>query len=237
MAGEEIAEIVHDLKSPLATIALESNLLDLRLARGEVSDSRSAIERIAKNVAFVDRLVNDLLDLCCEEAGHLELQRAPTELRALIEQTVDRAVPSAERGRIFVDPGDPIVLAIDDARIERVIANLVQNALSYSPACSGVVVRLDARRDAACVSVIDAGPGLTATERDRIFERFTRGDSGRGRRGSGLGLYVSKRIVEAHGGRMGVESVHGAGSRFYFELPIEQVLARGSSAQLAAVKP
>lgn len=217
---EDVAQIVHDLKSPLTTIALEAELLEHKLATGDHSDVRHSMTRITRNAYFLERMVQDLLDLCSVEAGVLELHPAPTELRTLLEDVIDRVTTTRDRGRVFLRAEAPITMTLDDLRIERVVANFLQNALKYAPEHTGIIVRLEHRGTRVCVSVIDAGPGLAPSDMARVFEKFTRTASARAREGSGLGLYVSKRIVEAHGGHIGVESVQGAGSRFYFELPL-----------------
>lgn len=217
---EDVAQIVHDLKSPLTTIALEAELLEHKLATGDHSDVRHSMTRITRNAYFLERMVQDLLDLCSVEAGVLELHRAPTELRTLLEDVIDRVTTTRDRGRVFLRAESPITLTIDDLRIERVVANFLQNALKYAPDHTGIIVRLEQRATRVCVSVIDAGPGLAPSDMARIFDKFTRTAAARAREGSGLGLYVSKRIIEAHGGTIGVESVKGAGSRFFFELPL-----------------
>ena len=216
---EDVAQIVHDLKNPLSTIALEACLLDDKLTRGTPQDMRGALARITHNVEFLDRMVHDLLDLCSLEAGRLELQRRPTELRALLEQIIDRVVPTRDRGRVFLHTEGPLTISIDELRIERVIANLLENALKYAPKTSGVVVRLAAVNDTARISVSDAGPGMTAAETGYVFDKFRRASTASGHEGSGLGLYVSKKLVEAHGGRIEVTSARGVGSQFSFELP------------------
>ena len=217
---EDVAQIVHDLKSPLTTIALEAELLEHKLATGDHSDVRHSMTRITRNAYFLERMVQDLLDLCSVEAGVLELHPAPTELRTLLEDVIDRVTTTRDRGRVFLRAEAPVTMTIDDLRIERVVANFLQNALKYAPEHTGIIVRLESRSTRVCISVIDAGPGLAPSDVARVFDKFTRTTSARMREGSGLGLYVSKRIVEAHGGRIGVESVQGAGSRFYFELPL-----------------
>ena len=216
---DEVAQIVHDLKNPLSTIALEACLLDYKISSGESADAREAVARITHNVEFLDRMVQDLLDLCSLDAGRLELSRRPTELRTLLEQVIDRVVPSRDRARVFLHAAEPVTTSIDDLRIERVVANLVQNALKYAPKFTGVVVGLTTANDAIRVSVSDAGPGLTPADVGYVFDKFRRGTTAGGHEGSGLGLYVSKKIVEAHGGRIDVTSVRGAGSQFFFELP------------------
>jgi signal transduction histidine kinase len=217
---EEVAQIVHDLKNPLSTIALEVGLLEDELPHGERSNTRQALARINRNVEFLDRMVQDLLDLCALDVGRLELHRRPTELRAFLEQTIDRVVPRRDRGRVSLHAREPLITSIDGLRIERVVANLLQNALKYAPKVTGVVVGLASLNHAVRVSVTDVGPGMTPAEAGYVFDKFRRGATAGGREGSGLGLYVSKRIVEAHGGRIDVTSVLGAGSQFFFELPV-----------------
>jgi signal transduction histidine kinase len=215
---DDIAQVVHDLKSPLAAIALEVCLLDERLRIGDHQGCKPASDRIARNVAFADRMVQDLLDTVAFDTGHLELRRVRTDLSTLIEQTIARVVSAHDRQRITLDMPRMLLVDIDDLRIERVVANLVENALAYG-AASGVVVRLQATDDHCIVSVLDAGPGLAPSESAFVFDRYRRGRSAGNRSGSGLGLFVSKQIVEAHGGHVGVDSVRGRGSRFWFELP------------------
>lgn len=215
---DDLAAIVHDLKNPLAAIALDAQLLgsepDL-----DVAAVAASAKRIARNCAFLDRLVHDLLDLCAIDAGKLDLYRTPTELRALVEGVLDRVVSTRDEPRLVAYVSERVTLEIDDLRIERVIANLLQNALKYAPPASAVVVRLEVTAACARLSVIDAGPGIPPEQQAAIFDRYRRGAPSHGGDGHGLGLYVSKRIIEAHRGRIGVESVHGAGSRFFFELP------------------
>lgn len=216
---EDVAQIVHDLKNPLATIALEACLLDGKLADPLNTDTRRAVGRIAHNIAFLDRMVQELLDLCSIDAGRFEIHRVPTELRALLADVVERVVSSRERDRVTLETAQPVTLAIDDLRIERVVANFIQNALKYAPKTSDIVVRLDVAATHVQISVIDAGPGMTPEEMSYVFDKYRRTNTARAHEGCGLGLFVSKQIVEAHGGRIGVESVRGTGSRFYFELP------------------
>jgi two-component system, OmpR family, sensor histidine kinase MtrB len=214
----DVAAIVHDLKSPLAAIALEAALLDEQIRDGYCFQGSRGLARIQLNVAFMDRLILDLLDLCSLADGTLPLVREPTDLRALLESVLDRAFAARVRHRVTLD-ADRVVASVDALRIERVIANLVDNALKYTPQSGSIAIRLERGRAAACISVIDAGPGIDPSELVRLFEKYMRGETARGRSGSGLGLYVSKRIVEAHGGRIGAETIRGTGSRFFFELP------------------
>lgn len=213
----EILQIVHDLKNPLATISLEMCLIDTTAVPADV---RLRLSRVTQNIEFLDRLVQEILDASAVEADALHIQRRPTELRALLESTIDRAVSSRDRARVFLDAKRPLSLNIDDLRIERVVCNLLHNALKYSATASGVVVRLDQHDHFARVCVTDAGPGLTEGDKLVVFEKFKRACTAASHEGHGLGLYVSKQIVEAHGGTIGVESVRGVGSSFFFDLPL-----------------
>lgn len=213
-----LEQIAHDLKNPLQAIALETGLLHGKLAIGD-AEIRATVARISRNVSFLDRMVQDLLDCCSIASGHFEIRRRPTELRALIAQVVDRVVSARDSGRVWIEASAPLTLLADELRIERVIANLLENALKYAPRPTLIGIRLEVVDNHARISVIDTGPGIAVAEAERVFDRYHRTPSGV-HDGSGLGLHISKRIVEAHGGRMGVDSVEGRGSRFYFELPM-----------------
>ena len=219
MRAAEVVQIVHDLKNPLATIALEMCLLGEKLVDTAPADVTRAIARVLQNVSFLDRMVQDILDLSAIDMGSLVLQCRPIDLRELAEHVIDRAVPSRDRPRVFLDAECSATVVVDELRLERVLANLLQNALKYAPRDSGIVVRVERTALAARISVIDAGPGLSDDDASHIFEQYRRGDQANGHEGSGLGLYVAKRIVEAHGGTIGVESVRTIGSRFFFEIP------------------
>ncbi len=218
--GDELAQIVHDLKSPLSSIALEADLLDARAAFCEGFDAKRSLERIRRNVRFLDRLVYDLMDACTLSNGQFALRRVPCDLANLLASVIERAVPHSDRHRVFLDPCVPTEVLADELRIERVVMNLLDNALKYTPVCGGIVVRMSKDDRTAQISISDAGPGLAPGDVSVVFEPYRRAASATGRAGTGLGLYVSKQIVEAHGGSIGVESVRGLGARFYFELPL-----------------
>jgi signal transduction histidine kinase len=221
---EDMAEIVHDLKNPLSTIAIDAQALGFRQS---AAATPSQVWRIERNVAYMDRLVQDLLDLCALDTGCLRIERRPVELRALLERVLDRVLPAHQRDRVYLDACEHVVVTCDEYRIERVVANLVENAIKYTPATGDIIVRLRTRFPITTVSVIDCGPGLSPSECECVFDKFKRASTGRCN-GSGLGLYVSRKIIDAHGGRLGVESVPGLGSRFFFELPITR---RGTHAE------
>jgi len=215
----EVARIVHDFKTPLATILLEAELLAAKLAQATPVDALCSIDRIARNTEYLGRMVMDLLDLCNCEAGHLELRLDATDLRKLLMHVVDRVVSTHDTHRVRLEVGNSATILLDDLRIERVVANLLENALKYAPKDTTITVRLEVMVGATEVSVIDLGRALTAREMVNLFDEYKRGGQATGHEGSGLGLYVSKKIVEAHGGTIGVESMRGIGTRFFFSLP------------------
>ena len=214
----DIAAIVHDLKSPLSAIALEATLLGEKLERNERFSGRRCVERITRNVAFLDRLVLDLLDASSLASGNFRLRKEAVALTPFLANVLDRVTRGSVRRRVHLDSTRHATVMLDPHRIERVIANLLDNAVKYSDDGSRVIVRATTYDTFVSVSVIDEGPGIGSTELPFIFDRFQRGDGARVD-GHGLGLYVSKRIVEAHGGQISVESITGVGSRFFFDLP------------------
>lgn len=217
---DAIEQIVHDIKNPLGTIALETYSLDEAAAAGIHVELTPALARIARNIAFLERLVQDLLDASSISTRRFEIQRQPTEVRSLLEQVVERVVPTRDRQRVVLDTPSSLKLSIDARRIERVVVNLLENALKHAPRSSRIVLRLDVDASHGQVSVTDAGPGLTPAETTYIFDKYRRAPSARRHDGSGLGLYICKQIIEAHGGTIGVDSIVGGGSRFFFVLPV-----------------
>ena len=213
LSHAEVAQIVHDLKGPLATIDLELEML----ADGGVATA--SIDRITRNVAFLDRMVMDLLDRCTLDAGRLVLRRIPTDVRASLECVIDRIVPTRDRGRVFLFARARTIVDIDDLRIERVVANLLDNALRYAPASSEIVIALERNARSIRISVSDAGHGIAAADLASVFDEYSPRSPSSSRKGTGIGLFLSKQIIEAHGGTIGVESSPGAGTRFYFDLP------------------
>lgn len=215
---DDIAAISHDLKNPLSMIALDVSILQERVAPHASFELRRALTRIEQNVTFINRLVHDLLDLSAIDAAKLTLLMEPLELAGLVTEVIERATPARDRARVTVEATAPVVVIGDGPRLERVVANLVTNALKYGLPSSDVVVQLEGLGAWARVSVTDRGPGLAPDEATAVFDKFRRARTAHGHEGTGLGLFVSRKIIEAHGGRIGVESA-GSGSQFYFELP------------------
>lgn len=215
--AECVTMIAHDLKTPLAIIMLEMQLVGERLNADPAM--QHSVDRITQNVAYIDRLIADLLDLASVDAGllHQQLRVEPVDLCALLGESIERAVPSVDRGRVSLELRGHAIVRGDRNRLERVIANLVGNALKYSSAQVTIVLECVGGR--ARVAVTDRGLGLTPEQSRTAFFRYRReANAMRSRDGYGLGLYISQMIIDAHHGSIGVNSTVGQGSEFFFEI-------------------
>jgi signal transduction histidine kinase len=187
----------------------------------QASLARRNADNIVENGRRLNAMIQDLIDSARLEAGELKLNREPVELPALVTDLRERVASPEDLPRIRVEvSGSLPPVCADPQRLERILTNLITNALKYSSPDTEVTVTV-AREDGAVVtSVTDRGPGIAPDDLPRLFQRYYRTDSAREREGLGLGLYITKGLVEAHGGRIAVESEVGAGSTFSFTLPI-----------------
>ncbi len=216
------ADIAHELRTPLAVIQanLEAMLDGIRpLSAEEVAD-------VHQETQLLSRLVTDLRDLSLAETGQLLLRKELTDLTTLVRTSVARFSSWAEDKSVRLDveaAADLPRAEVDPDRVAQVLGNLLDNALRYTPPGGEVVVRLQpgAQRDKVRVTVSDTGSGIPEEHLPNIFERFYRADRARTRTdgGSGIGLAVVRQLVEAHGGRVWVESQPGKGATFSFVLP------------------
>ena len=216
--ARDVAQLAHDLRMSISEIGLQSDRLRKRLVSSGAREAKLALDRIDSNAAFLEQMTYELLDLCAVASGTLELRCRPTELSALLARVIARVVPSRDTERVFV-LAPPATVKVDAVRIERVVANLLHNALKYTPEDASIVVALIAKGRHVRISVTDGGPGMTERDASGVFDRYRRAETARGTEGTGLGLYISKKIVEAHGGTIGVTTTCGVGSQFFVELP------------------
>jgi PAS domain S-box-containing protein len=230
---EYIGYISHDLKNPLSIITLQTRLLARRLADRDLDGDRRAVDAIAQSAAFIESLVRDLLEMSYLEVQEVQLHKEATELGPFLRALLERTVSTPDRARVRLEIRDAVSAWIDRTRVERVVTNFVQNALKYAPPESPILVRLEARNGTAVVSVVDEGPGLTSQEASYVFDKYRRAKSAEKREGLGLGLYISQKIIEAHDGQIGVHSTEGAGSTFFFEIPIAGEARPRNAAPLA----
>jgi signal transduction histidine kinase len=231
---ETLATISHDLRTPLTSIRGLAQLLQRRLARGAAMTPEEIAERLGRieeQTALMARMIDDLLDVARIEAGRpLDLRREACDLVALARKTADDVQRTTERHtlHVFADQ-EQLVGSLDSARIERVLANLLTNAVKYSPDGGNVELRIACGSergpscDRAILAVRDGGIGIPPDDLPRIFERFYRASNvGDQLRGTGLGLAGAQQIVEQHGGTIAVNSAPGAGTTFTVHLPLEQ---------------
>jgi signal transduction histidine kinase/HAMP domain-containing protein len=232
-----VTTVSHELRAPLTAI---TGYVDTLLNSGpwEAGEQREFLAIVSDAAAQLSGLVDNLLDAAKLEAGVVRLECEPVRVERIAEEVVARRRSLAPDRSIQVEAERGLLPAeADPMRVEQVIANLVDNAIKYSPAGSPIRVHVDADPSGMLrVSVSDRGIGIAPEDADRLFERFYRVDgTARATPGVGLGLFICKRIVEAHGGRIWVSSVPGAGSTFSFTLPaVTDTVANGAQ-QGAAV--
>lgn len=213
--------VSHDLRTPLSSIIAGATSLrqhDVAWSDEEREEFLAGIEDEARRL---DRLVANLLNYSRIESGVLQATKDWHDLGALIDDVAARLRARAPRHRIVIDSSEELPpVQLDYVEIEQVLTNLIENATKYAPAASEVTVSARKEGNAIRVEVADRGPGVPTAAARRIFEPFERAEVDRTRSGTGLGLAVVKRFVEAHGGRVWIEPRAGGGSIFAFTLPV-----------------
>jgi signal transduction histidine kinase len=213
-----VAMTSHDLASPLTVLQARAQLLQRRQRYDEES-----ITAILEQTARMNRLIGDLRELAQVEGGGLSIQREDVDLVALAQEAVERVRTLTTGHAVRVEaPELPIVVTGDRDRLGQVLDNLLGNAVKYSRDGGDIVVRGEAVDREARLRVADHGPGIPADALPHLFERFYRGQPAAGDSGLGLGLYISRMLVEAHGGRIWAASMPGAGSTFTIALPLAE---------------
>jgi two-component system, OmpR family, phosphate regulon sensor histidine kinase PhoR len=220
-----VANVSHEFKTPLTAIQGFAETL-LAGALDDPENNRRFLEIIRNHAMRLARLTNDLLKLARIEAGKMELEFSSVGLLELIEACTETTLLKANRKEITLEitvpPQLPAVRG-DAALLRDVLQNLLDNAIQYTPPRGHISVAASAGLREAVITVADTGIGIPLADSERIFERFYRVDAARSREagGTGLGLSIAKHIVEAHGGRLWVESSVGQGSKFSFSLPLD----------------
>jgi signal transduction histidine kinase len=219
-----LAGVAHDLRNPLWSMRMGLKLL---LAPVPDEKKQKTVELMDQQVRRLERLVGDFLDAMRVESGQLELELRSRDVRDLARDAVELYRVSLREQRIvFTPPDTPVEVSCDGERMAQVLNNLVSNAIKYSPSGGDVRVSVSASADNAIVSVEDSGIGIGSEELKQIFEPFRRTDRSRAAApGVGLGLWVARQIVVAHGGSIDVESQVGIGSTFRVRLPRADVAA------------
>lgn len=216
-----LAGVAHDLRNPLSVLKLAGGLISPQRPLPPEGQIRESWARIRRQIERLERMVSDFLDTASIEAGTLELQVESADLTELARATIQLFEPTAPAHRLSLSaPRDAVLVACDPMRIEQVLNNLVSNAIKYSPRGGEVRVVIEHEDEAIVLTVRDEGVGISLEDLGHLFEAFRRTSTARASaKGVGLGLFVARRIVESHGGRLTVESAPGKGSTFRVEFP------------------
>jgi two-component system sensor histidine kinase KdpD len=213
--------VSHDLRTPLASIVASAGSLRQDDVTWTPEDRREFVATIEQEANRLNAIIENLLDLSRMESGILQPRKEWYDLAALVDDVLGRLRPLTNGHPVVVDiPSDLPPVELDYVEIDQVLSNLIENATKYVP--TGQEIRVSARRSGGelQVEVTDRGPGVSQDALRRLFEPFYREDEARRKKkGSGLGLAVSKGLVEAHGGRIWAENRPGGGARFVFTLP------------------
>lgn len=215
-----VAFVSHDLRNPLSIVSTAVSVL-----RGLLPENpekcRELLARVERSTKTMEELIKSLLDAARIEAGQFNVERRRLDLRSLLTEMLDHAHPLAARKQIRVEldaPAEPVELDGDRVRILQVLSNIVDNAIRYSPEHGLVRAKVERRADSVWLRISDSGPGIPREDRPFVFDRYWQAPGGR-KPGTGLGLFIAKGIIEAHGGRIWVEDEAPSGAAFVFSLP------------------
>jgi signal transduction histidine kinase len=227
-----LSMVTHELRTPLTVMSGLAETLEAGVYGALRPEQADRVRQIIEQGGRLRQLVNDLLDLSKMEAGMMRLRREPLDPRAMAEAVVAQLAPVAERAGVALASRVRHALPeafCDGQRVEQVLMNLVGNALKFTPRGGRITVSAEAAEGEVVFHVEDTGCGIAEGERASIFDKFVQlhPDKDDRTKGTGLGLAIVKHLVELHGGRVGVESEVGAGSRFYFSLPTASNEAEG----------
>jgi two-component system, sensor histidine kinase and response regulator len=214
--------VVHDLRSPLAAISACLEVIKWDAEEQHRQELAADVETALHATRTIIRLVNSVLDVSKMEGAEMRLQLAPADIAAVARESVDELESLVGTRQLVRDwPDDPVMAVVDRDLVARVMQNLLSNALKFTPAAGSITVAVEANDDMVRVAVSDTGPGIPREYRERVFEKFGQVEAlSRGQRFStGLGLTFCRLAVEAHGGRIGVDSEVDHGSTFWFVLP------------------
>jgi signal transduction histidine kinase len=211
--------VAHELRTPLSTLSVRAKLEAMK--GGPARDPQSLSSAVARNVSRMVRIIDDLVDATNIDLGTLTTERETVDFIEVVRSAVEEARLMASKHDVRLQTVPRLNVHGDPRRLEQVIVNFLTNAIKYSPGGSEILVKVTQDDAEVTVAVTDHGIGLAPEDQTMVFDRYFRAESGRQEaEGMGLGLHICKHIVELHGGRIGVDSEPGAGSTFWFSLPV-----------------
>jgi signal transduction histidine kinase len=226
MKSAFVSQASHDLRTPLTAIKGSLDNLILGIAGVLTEKQEKIMTRAVKSVDRLTDLVNDVLDLSRIESGRMVLEKSNVPIKTLVENIINEDKPAAEQKRIQLSANleTNAIIHADAGKLERVVGELISNAIKYTPEGGSVDVTLTKTEDQITLSVKDSGIGMTKVECEKIWERFYRTNASKTfAKGSGLGLSIAKELVEMHGGTINVESKQGEGTIFILSLPAKEL--------------
>lgn len=212
--------VIHDLRQPLTVICGFLDILEFQEAEKLSADTQALVTVARRSAEDLLNMIGSILDVSKIGAGEMKLHSEPCDLNALIRAVLATTKPLPGNCTVtLVAPESSLIVTADVVLIRRVLQNLLSNALKYTSAGGDVRLVVTPSRSEVRIAVTDTGPGIASEYHQRIFEKFSQVEDRKNRQGTGLGLTFCKLAVEAHAGRIGVESEIGKGSTFWFELP------------------
>ena len=233
-AREVLATVAHELRTPLASVAVSSELLVEDVETLHIDRIRRMASVIHSGALWLQQLLENLLCAATIDDGHFRIQPAALDLADLladVRAVVDPLLCAKGQRLLLSTPDVDLSVSVDARRIAQVLVNLISNASKFAPPRTTIEIGCATRGAAVRVSVADRGPGIRVAAREQLFAPFCRGAEAErsGAEGVGLGLAIVKSIVEAHGGRVGADNRRGGGSSFWFDLPLANTARTGSS--------
>ncbi len=212
--------VIHDMRSPMTVIFSFLDILEFHEAK-KLSDSTQRLIKLARvSVEDLNNMVSSILDVSKLAAGEMKLQINPCDIYGIIRSVLATIQPLIGKRKVIFDVSGSLTITVDAVLIRRVIQNLLSNAIKYTPSDGEVSIAVTSSNSEVRITITDTGPGIAPEYHQRIFEKFGQVEDRKCRMGTGLGLTFCKMAVEAHGGRIGIDSEVDKGSTFWFVLPM-----------------